>query len=293
MMIGYDSGKALRAFATFVALGLAFCSISVETVLADQQHEPSRPIEADQQIASLLAHIEDALAQSQTIPPEVSNMLISAGGLLTSASPEGRRLLKNFPARLKENADEARDPQERRYRTAFANAAASYIETLDMAVSDHSSASASPTHVTQEDEVTTTPLSDRPKPPSLASPTPVTQESKVTPTPLSDLPKPPGLPSSVQNTLLSRGDTMLSLGNVSAARMLYQRAADAGVGVAALKLAETYDPTFLTSRNLRGIKSDAAAAEAWYRKAEEVGETEAIERLKSLTGRRLTDSATH
>ena len=91
-MIGYDSGRALRAFATFVALGLAFCSISLEVVLADQQHEPSRPIEADQQIASLLSDIENALAQSQTIPPEVSNMLISAGGLLTSASPEGRRL---------------------------------------------------------------------------------------------------------------------------------------------------------------------------------------------------------
>ena len=277
------------------------------------------PIEADQQIASLLAHIEDALAQSQTIPPEVSNMLISAGDLLTSASPEGRRLLKDFPARLKKNADEARDPQERRYRTAFANAAASYIETA-MAASDNSpTASTSPAPVTQEDEVTTTPLSDLPKPPSLASPTPVTRESKVattppsdlskppslasptpamheskvTTTPLSDLPKPPSLPSSVQHTLLTRGDAMLRLGDVSAARMLYQRAADSGVGVAALKLAETYDPTYIAARDLRGIKPDPVAAEAWYRRAQALGETEAIERLRSLSGRRLTNSATH
>ena len=186
-MISYGSGRATRAFATFVVLGLVFCSISAETVLADEQHKPSRPVEADQQIASLLAHIEDALAQSQNDSAEVSNMLISAGGLLTSASPEGRRLLKNFPVQLKKNADEARNPQEKGYRTAFANAAASYIDTLDMTMPDQSPASSSPTHVMQEDEVTTTPLSDLPKPPSVASPIPVTHESKVTTTPLSDL----------------------------------------------------------------------------------------------------------
>jgi hypothetical protein len=293
MMIGYDSGRALRAFATFEALGLAFCTISLETVLADQQHKPSRPVEADQQIASLLADIENALAQSQTIPPEVSNMLISAGGLLTSASPEGRRLLKSFPARLKKNADEARDPQEKRYRTAFANAAASYIDTLDMTMSNQSPASSSPTHVMQEDEVTTTPLSELPKPPSVASPTHVMQESKVTAPAQPDLSNPPMMAPLVQRTLLDRGDAMLGLGNVSAARMLYQRAADAGVGVAALKLAETYDPAFLASRNLRGIKSDPVAAEVWYRKADALGEAGAIERLKSLTGRGLTNSATH
>ena len=86
---------------------------------------------------------------------------------------------------------------------------------------------------------------------------------------------------------------MLRLGDVSAARMLYQRAADDGVGVAALKLAEAYDPAFLTAHDLRGIKPDPIAAEAWYRRAQALGETEAIERLRSLTGRRLTDSATH
>ena len=110
----------------------------------------------------------------------------------------------------------------------------------------------SPTPVTRESKVATTPPSDLSKPPSLASPTPAKQESKVTATPLPDLPDPPRLAPSVQHTLLNRGDAMLSLGDVSAARMLYQRAADAGVGVAALKLAETYDPAFLAAHDLRG-----------------------------------------
>ena len=290
-MTRYDSSKAFRALATFVALGLAFCSISFEPVLADEQRSPSRPIEADDQIASLLAQIEDALARSQT--SEVTNMLISAGGLLTSASPEGLHLLMNFPARLKKNADEARDPEERRYRTAFASAVASYVETLALVVSEHSPALAPPTPVTQESNVTTTPLFGLPKSPSLAPPTPVKQESRVTTTPLPDLPKTSSLPSSVHHILLDRGNMMLSLGDVSAARMLYQRAADAGVGVAALKLAETYDPALLAARNLRGIKSDPVAAEAWYRRAEALGEMEAIKRLRSLTGRRITNLATH
>ncbi len=59
------------------------------------------------------------------------------------------------------------------------------------------------------------------------------------------------------------------------------------------KLAETYDPALLAARNLRGIKSDPVAAEAWYRRAEALGEMEAIKRLRSLTGRRITNLATH
>jgi TPR repeat protein len=83
---------------------------------------------------------------------------------------------------------------------------------------------------------------------------------------------------------------MLTLGNVSAARMLYQRAADAGVGVAALKLAETYDPVFLAARELRGVKPDPVAAEAWYRRAAELGDVEATKRLGGQQGHRLAGS---
>ena len=153
-------------------------------------------------------------------------MLISAGGLLSNASPEGLRLLKGFPARLKKNADETRDPQERKYLAVFANAAAGYIETLTLNLSDQSPAS--------------------------APPAPVKQESKVTAPAQPDLSDPPRIAPLMQRTLLNRGDAMLGLGNVAAARMLYQRAADAGVGVAALKLAQTYDPVFIAARDLRG-----------------------------------------
>ena len=75
---------------------------------------------------------------------------------------------------------------------------------------------------------------------------------------------------------------MLSLGDVSAARSLYQRAAESGVGIAALKLADTYDPDFLADHHLRGIKGDPAEAAKWYRKAASLGASQADEQLKIL-----------
>jgi hypothetical protein len=266
VMKSYGSGKALHALSMYALLASACYLLSFGTVLADEQNKPSKPVEADRQIASLLAQIENILTQSETIPSETTQMLISAGGLLPGASPEGLRLFKGFPARLKKEADEARDPRERKYLAVFANAAAGYIETLTLYVSDQS--------------------------PVAAPPAPVKQESKVTAPAQPDLSDPPRLAPLVQRTLLNRGDAMLGLGNVSAARMLYQRAADAGVGVAALKLAETYDPAFLAARDLRGVKPDPVAAEAWYRRAEALGDAEATERLRSQRPHKLADSLT-
>jgi hypothetical protein len=263
-MKGYGSGNALHALTMSVLLGAACYLITSGTVLADEQGKPYSAFGADRQIASLLGRIEDALAQSETIPSEATQMLISAGGLLPNASPEGLRLLKGFPARLKQSADEARDPREKKYLAVFANAAAGYIETLTLYASDQA--------------------------PAPEAPTPVKQESKVTAPVQPDPSDPPRLAPLVQRTLLSRGDTMLTLGNVSAARMLYQRAADAGVGVAALKLAETYDPVFLAARELRGVKPDPVAAEAWYRRAAELGDVEATKRLGGQQGHRLAGS---
>jgi TPR repeat protein len=165
---------------------------------------------------------------------------------------------------LRKDADEAGDPRERKYLAVFANAAAGYIDTVTLNVSGQSPASAPPASVKQESKVA-----------ALAQP---------------DLSDPPRLAPIVQRTLLSRGDAMLGLGNVSAARMLYQRAADAGVGVAALKLAETYDPVFLAARELRGVKPDPVAAEAWYRRAAELGDVEATKRLGGQQGHRLAGS---
>ena len=87
---------------------------------------------------------------------------------------------------------------------------------------------------------------------------------------------------------MERGDAMLNQRNVVAARLLFARAADAGVGLAAIKLAETYEPQFIADHNLIGIKGNEQEAEAWYRKAAALGETQADQRLRTLEGRRKT-----
>jgi len=82
--------------------------------------------------------------------------------------------------------------------------------------------------------------------------------------------------------LLSRASEMLALGDLSAARLLYQRAATLGSAQAATALGRTYDPAYLATMKATGIQPDRAAAAAWYRKGVALGDPEAADRLISL-----------
>jgi TPR repeat protein len=74
---------------------------------------------------------------------------------------------------------------------------------------------------------------------------------------------------------LARGDSLLGVGDVTSARLFYERGADAGDGQAALRLGETYDPSFLERARLRAVRGDPAAAVFWYRRARNLGGAEA------------------
>ncbi len=84
------------------------------------------------------------------------------------------------------------------------------------------------------------------------------------------------------SVFLERGDALFGVGDVSSARLFYERAADAGDGQAALRLGETYDPTFLERAKLRAVQGDAAAAIFWYRRARELGVAEAEILLRGI-----------
>jgi hypothetical protein len=92
----------------------------------------------------------------------------------------------------------------------------------------------------------------------------------------------PRLTAAETAALLSRGDSMFSVGDVASARLYYERAAEAGNGDAALRLGETYDPTFLERAKLRAIKGDLKTAAFWYRRAKELGVAEADILLKGI-----------
>jgi hypothetical protein len=80
--------------------------------------------------------------------------------------------------------------------------------------------------------------------------------------------------------MVKRGAELLANGDIAAARLMYQRAAEAGEAVAAFALAETYDPLVLAKG---GVPPDVALARAWYEKARELGSATAPERLDRLT----------
>ena len=84
------------------------------------------------------------------------------------------------------------------------------------------------------------------------------------------------------SSLLTRGDSLFGVRDVTSARLYYERAADAGDAQAALRLGETYDPAFLALARLNEVRGDPVVATRWYRRARELGNPEAEILLKSL-----------
>jgi hypothetical protein len=82
--------------------------------------------------------------------------------------------------------------------------------------------------------------------------------------------------------LLKRAKSLLAIGDITSARLLLERAADAQEAEAALMLAGTYDPQVLGSQDLRSVTPDADAARVWYQKAAQMGSADAKRRLGQL-----------
>jgi hypothetical protein len=93
--------------------------------------------------------------------------------------------------------------------------------------------------------------------------------------------RPPGEQAAAA-ALVSRGDAMLAIKDISAARVFYEYAAYAGNARAALALAETYDVDFLNQLDAVGPKPDPAMAADWYRKAAALGDRDAEVWLRTL-----------
>jgi hypothetical protein len=79
--------------------------------------------------------------------------------------------------------------------------------------------------------------------------------------------------------LMTRSRSMLTLGDIAAARLLLERAANSQDATAAFLLAQTYDPAVLGVRDTRSITPDPVMAREWYRKAAGFGSAAAQQRL--------------
>ena len=90
------------------------------------------------------------------------------------------------------------------------------------------------------------------------------------------------LPLETVEMLMRRGQEMLGLGDLSAARLLFGRAAEAGSMEAMLAMGRSYDPVVLAvTHSLAG--ADPAEAGRWYGRAAASGSKEAAALLQRLT----------
>ena len=83
-------------------------------------------------------------------------------------------------------------------------------------------------------------------------------------------------------SMLRRADDFIKSGDLSSARLLLRRAAEAGNAQAALTLAGTYDPSVLAALGLQDGAADLTMARLWYERAEQFGSSEAPRRLREL-----------
>jgi TPR repeat protein len=87
------------------------------------------------------------------------------------------------------------------------------------------------------------------------------------------------------DVLVKQGQQFVAAGDFVTARLVFQRAAEAGNAAAALALGASYDPVVLSRLGVRGVDADVSKARTWYQKAKEFGAPDADRRLSTLANR--------
>jgi hypothetical protein len=88
-----------------------------------------------------------------------------------------------------------------------------------------------------------------------------------------------------EGMLMARAADRFKAGDVSGARVIFEYLAARGNPAAAIAMGETYDPVILSKLFIKGLEADAAKAQLWYEKADELGSDEARARLNALAAR--------
>jgi hypothetical protein len=83
-------------------------------------------------------------------------------------------------------------------------------------------------------------------------------------------------------SLLRRGDDFVNFRDLSSARLLYRRAAEAGSVHAALALAGTFDPNVLKKLGFPENVGEVTKAHLWYELVQQLGSAEAPQRLQQF-----------
>jgi hypothetical protein len=82
--------------------------------------------------------------------------------------------------------------------------------------------------------------------------------------------------------LLGLAQKMLDQNDIGAARSIYRRLAYQKSALGTLRLAQSYDPAFLSQFRTANVLDDLEQARRWYRRAADLGADEASQRLTAL-----------
>jgi hypothetical protein len=127
--------------------------------------------------------------------------------------------------------------------------------------------------------------------PAVVAPAPIAAAPvAVAPAPPVAAAAPPAVPapppiSPAAEALLEQGNQSLSVHDITAARLYFERAAEEGSGRAALLAGMTYDPMFLRNAGAYGIKGSESEAQTWYRRARDLGDPDAAKFLSQSAER--------
>jgi TPR repeat protein len=106
--------------------------------------------------------------------------------------------------------------------------------------------------------------------------------SSVPPLPARDRPAPSSDNLAQAGRLVAKGEGYLARGDIAIARQYFERAAELGLPIAALRMAETQDPRELARRGVHGVKANLDEARRWYQRALELDVPEADSKLRRL-----------
>jgi hypothetical protein len=120
---------------------------------------------------------------------------------------------------------------------------------------------------------------------ALVSPAPAVEAPAAVPVPSPKQVEHRALRPEEIRLLIEQGEKFMAAGDIVTARMIFERAAQSEDATAALALGAAYDPLVLSKLGVLGMQSSLEKARVWYAKAQSLGSTQAIARLKALEDR--------
>jgi hypothetical protein len=269
---------------------LVTCSVAVATATARADGPPANPsAAADQESRALLQKVLHQIVAGRTVSPLEDNALATWEGIRKRAqdlTPGTVRALQDFVSLSETRAATEREAGREMVAfdlQAFADMAQELLQRRTDPAPASQTAAVQPTP-----SVTPAPLTNvvpapliEPAAARVKDPISDTVTAVAVPKPSTPPPAPP-MQDQTAALMTSRGDAMLAIKDVSAARKLYEQAADLGSAAAAKGLARTYDPRYVQNLGIVGMRPDVTMAAGWYDRAAALGDRESAQRMQEL-----------